>query len=108
MSSIKRSKTETMKTVELKTGEQAITVNVKHYIRRQVMIDLITDVVHNKDLDENKLTKSKVMEHLRDHLFYQGRTTYCDWYEDTDQTPIINEIHKRVVKVIDNLFPELT
>ena len=96
-----------MKTVELTTGDKAIPVNIKHYVTKETMVSIVTDVVFHKNLNENELRKSEVISLLRTHLFYQGKTTYCDWYEDTVETPVINGLRRKVEKIITEMFPEL-
>jgi hypothetical protein len=96
-----------MKTVDLTDGHKAISVITKIYLTRGLLIDIATHLCYHDELNLMN-NKSHVIKKVREHLAYQGRTTYCDWYEDTAGTEAINEIHPKVVIMIDNLFPELT
>jgi len=95
-----------MKTVELVRGGKAITVMTKTYVTRSRLISIVTDLIFHDNLSL-EAGKRVIMEKVRGHLWYQGTTVYCDWYEDTIDTPVINEIYAKVEEMIDEKFPEL-
>ena len=94
-----------MKTVILTNDKVAIPLNIKHYVTDDVMIKAITELVHQRTLNLSE-NKSTIIKAVRDLLFYQGRTVYADWYEDTDQTEPINLIYEKVIPFVENMFPE--
>ena len=96
-----------MKTVNLTDGRKAITVITKRYLTRSLLIDIVTHLCYHDELNLMN-SKSHVMKKVREHLAYQGRTTYCDWYEDTAGTEEMNKIRPKVEIMVGDLFPELT
>ena len=95
-----------MKTVELTNGKIAIPMNIKFYMTKSRMVDVITDLVHRGELDLTE-NKSKIIEEVRNHLKFQGGTVYGDWYEDTEETEPINRIREKVNPFVKMTFPEL-
>ena len=94
-----------MKIVELTDDRIAIPMAIKFYMTSDKIVKVVTDLVHQEILDLTE-PKYKIIEKVRDHLHYQGTTTYGDWYEDTIETEPINEIYKRVEPFIRKMFPE--
>lgn len=96
-----------MKSVELKNGAFAIPVNIKVYLHKDRMIKIVTDLIH-KEFINFESSKSEIIKNVRSHLYSQGVSVYDDWYEDTDETPVINELYERVEPWISELFPEIS
>jgi hypothetical protein len=94
-----------MKTVILTNNKKAIPLIIKHYVTDNTMIKAITELVHQGTLDLTE-NKSDIIKKVRDLLYYQGRTVYGDWYEDTDQTEPINRIYEKVIIFVKDMFPE--
>lgn len=97
-----------MKTVVLTNEEIAIPVITKTFLTRSRVIALLADISYNeKGLDFSNLSKKEAMVKIRNHIWYQGLTTYPDWYEDTDDIPYWNEQYELATKYIESKFQEL-
>lgn len=96
-----------MKTVRLNTGELSIPIVIKSFITKTKMIKILADIVHSKSLDLHNMNKKEIMQEIRGHVKFQGVTVYTDWYEDTIETPIINDIITEVEAFVEDKFPEL-
>ena len=98
-----------MKTVTMVKGDErfeAIPLVVKFYMSKNRLITIWSDLIHKGDLTfESK--KSEVIAEIRSHLRFQGYSVYNDWYEDTDETPVINGIIENLEPIVEKMFPEL-
>ena len=95
-----------MKTVRLKTGELALPVNIKGFLKRSKLIGIIGDLLFHKEITST-CKKMILMGKVRDHMKYQGVTVFEDWYEDTQDQQEINNCYKEAAIIVSNLFPEL-
>ena len=96
-----------MRTVKLTSGKVAIPLITKTFITRKRMIDILVDLAFNEKIDLGVASKSEAIKAIREHIFFQGITTYCDWYEDTDATPKINKLYPLTRAFVSAKFPEL-
>jgi len=96
-----------MKTVELKDGDLAITIITKTYVTKKRMASILSNLAFYGKIDLEHTTKSDVIKAIREHISYQGLTTYCDWYEDTQDTEFINALYIESLRFIEVAFPEL-
>lgn len=96
-----------MRTVELTDGRKAIPVVTKTYLHKDRVISIVTDLIFHDQLSYDS-KKSEMIKAIRKHLWWQGVSVYAIWYEDTDDTPVINDIREKVVPIIEKLFPELS
>jgi len=95
-----------MKTVELVSGPKAIVIITKTFLTKDRLQSIVTDLIFHDNLTYES-SKSEMIKGVRGHLKWQGQSTYDDWYEDTQETPVINDIRKKVGPIIEKLFPEL-
>lgn len=95
-----------MRTVDNRNGETAIPIVTKTYLTKNRLAKIWTDLIYHGELNINS-KKSKIIKKVRTHLWWQGITTYTDWYEDTGETEKINDIYKEVCLKITSVFPEL-
>lgn len=95
-----------MKTVELTSGEKAIPVITKTYLTFPRVVYIWGDLIHRGSLSYSS-KKSEVMKEIRRHIWYQGITTYSDWYEDTDDIPVLNAIYDDLRPIVKEMFSEL-
>ena len=95
-----------MKHITFVSGEKAIPLIIRHRLKANEIAYIFADLIFHEKITID-IGKADLIREIRNHLWYQGTTVYTDWYEDTEATPVINDIIEATLKRVAELFPEL-